>query len=137
MRRLKPAATELSFYIINRRRTNLLETNNKCVGPCSARAALEPPSVLDNDSPTVVGAAVKVGGHLAITVEGGVEAAIRVVAGDRDVNTSITRHDDLTVGLNGDSLTAIGVTAEVGDHNAVTFETGVKAANEIVAGHCE
>ena len=44
----------------------------------------------------------KVGGDLAVAAEGGVQAAVWVVAGQREpVETRVARGDDLPVGLNG------------------------------------
>ena len=64
---------------------------------------------LDGDAPGLVVRAGEVGGDLPINIEGRVQAAVAVVAGQGEVIGAeaiarTTRHHDLAIGLDGDAV---------------------------------
>src|SRR5439155_71806 len=81
------------------------------------------------------------GGHDAAAVEGSVEGAIRVVAGQGEVVVGgvavVAGDDDLAAVVDGDGMANIRGRADGGGHDAGAVETSVEAAILVVAHHGE
>src|SRR5205823_634667 len=94
---------------------------------------------LDGDAERAgpVGSVADRGRHLAAGTEGGVEAAVAVVAGDAEVEGLVevpatSGRDDLAVSLDGDAARSVSAGVDRGRYLAARTERGVKAAVAVV-----
>ena len=87
---------------------------------------------MDGEGEGHVSVAGEVGGDPAAATEGGVQAAIGIIARQGEVIISAgkrpPRYHQLAVGLNGDGEGHVRVAREVGGHPAVAVEGGVEIA---------
>src|SRR5438874_2152532 len=80
----------------------------------------------------------KDGGDPAVTVEGGVQAAVRVIARQGKIRigktgSCIPRHYQLAIGLDEEGEDLIRVAGEVGGDPAAAAKGGVQAAVRVIA----
>ena len=85
-------------------------------------------------------ATAAIGGHLAVTAEGAIQTAVRVVAGQGNcvaprIVAGMTGDDNFAIGLHGHCIGSIIVAAEVCGHLAVAVERAVEATSGIIARH--
>ncbi len=92
---------------------------------------------LHSDTTPLVGARPDVRGDLAIAIEGGIEAAIGVVAHQGEVGvaavTAIPGDEDPAVGLHGDAVAGV-IPPEIGGHDAVANDKGRRGVRGEHAG---